>query len=219
MVGDARGSDESAMNHRYVASMPPRLADSAREAELRTVGVTVLPKVFDTPTIEYLTAEYGRIAPVDADRLVIDYMRSDRRLVRQLHDLVCPLLETCVREQFLDHRIVLSTFVVKHVGSGSEMFLHDDRSYVDERKYRASSLWIPLIDVGESTRVGGLEVVSGSQRLPTGWAGSNTPDVIRPWETDLQRALRPMSAAAGSAVVYDTRTLHAPTWVRDPASP
>lgn len=169
----------------------------------------MIPSVIDPDTMQQIRLAYQGVAPAGDEGLVIDYMRPDRRLYQQMTELLSPIWDNDLRPLFSEHQLVMSTFVTKHPGGASEMFLHDDRSYVDERLHRAFSLWIPLSDVGPDVGNGGLEVVPGSHHLPTGWSGSNTPDVIRPWERALRSGLVQVTASAGSVVAYDTRVLHA----------
>jgi hypothetical protein len=129
--------------------------------------------------------------------------------MRELRDLLAPVWERVLPTTFAGHRAVMSTFVVKHPGPESGMFLHEDRSYVDEARTRAYTVWVPLTDVGPDTGNGTLEVVPRSHRLATRLGGSHTPDLFRPYERFLRERLVPVAARAGEAVVYDTRTLHA----------
>ena len=184
------------------------LRDPTADAELLARGVASVPYLSPEEVDEILRA-YWELVPSSDEGLSIDYMRPDRALVRTLAEVLEPVLQRHLDDTLVDHRIVLATFVVKHPGESSAMFLHDDRSYVDERKFRTATMWIPLTDVGPQLRNGGLQVVPGSHLLPTGWAGSNTPDMIRPFESTLRRHLEPVEATAGTAVLYDTRVLHA----------
>lgn len=184
------------------------LQDPLADAQLAREGFAVRPFLAAAAVAEIREA-YLDIAPVDDSGLIIEYMRPDRRVVRQLSRLLEPVWRQHLDELAMEHRVVMSTFVVKRPGMASEMFLHDDRSYVDERLYRAATIWIPLVDVGPGIPNGGLQVVPRSHLLQTGWSGSNTPDVIRPWEAALRTGLIDVEAPAGSAVVYDTRVLHA----------
>jgi hypothetical protein len=184
------------------------LRDPEREAELAARGVTVIP--FLTPDeVEHLRDGYYAIAAEGDDGLTIDYMRPDRAFMQSIADLVAPIWERHFDEVFVDHRPVFTTFVVKHPGDASNMFLHEDRTYVDERKHRAGALWIPLVDVGPGLDNGGLEVIPGSHRLTTAWSGTDTPELFRPFEELLRSRLEPLSVPAGSAAFYDTRLLHA----------
>jgi hypothetical protein len=184
------------------------LRDPAADAELLARGVAAVPYL-SADEVEEILSAYWELVPSSDEGLSIDYMRPDRSLVRALSGVLEPVLARHLDETLVDHKIVLATFVVKHPGESSAMFLHDDRSYVDERKFRTATMWIPLTDVGPTLSNGGLQVVPQSHLLPTGWAGSNTPDVIRPFEDTLRRDLEPVEASAGTAVLYDTRVLHA----------
>jgi ectoine hydroxylase-related dioxygenase (phytanoyl-CoA dioxygenase family) len=136
-------------------------------------------------------------------------MRPDRSVMRTLRDLLDPVWRAHLPRLFHDPAVAMATVVTKHPGDQSGMFLHEDRTFVDESRARAYTVWIPLVPVGPDLDNGGLQIVPGSHRLPTGLAGSNTPDLIRPFEAELRARLVPVTAEAGDAVVYDTRTLHA----------
>ena len=184
------------------------LHDAVADAALARDGFAVIP-FLDAGEVELLRAAYWSSAPAESTGMVIDFMLRDRAGMRRTRELVEPIFERHAAA-LVDQRLVLATFVVKHPGGAeSSMFLHDDRTYVDERVHRSSTFWIPLVDVGPGTGNGALEVVPGSQRLPTGMAGSLTPDLIRPYESHLRSRLQTVEVAAGSALVYDSRVLHA----------
>ncbi len=184
------------------------LHDADADAALERDGFAVIP-FLDQGEIDFLRSAYWSSAPAESTGMVIDFMLRDRAGMRRTRELVDPIFERHA-DALVDQRLVLATFVVKHPGGAeSSMFLHDDRSYVDEREHRSSTLWIPLVDVGPTTGNGPLEVVPGSQRLPTGMAGSLTPDLIRPYDSHLRSRLQTVEVAAGSALVYDSRVLHA----------
>ena len=186
----------------------PILRDPELDAELVERGFVISP-LLDPTEVRQISEAYADLVPSGHDELVIDYLRTDRTIMRAISDLLRPYWERHLPELFLDGRPVLTTVVTKHPGPRSDMYLHDDRTYVDETAFRSATLWIPLVDVGPANVNGGLEVVAGSHRLPTGLAGTNTPDHIRPFEGPLRDLLEPVTVSAGSAVIYDTRLLHA----------
>jgi hypothetical protein len=188
--------------------MMPTLRDEERQAELAVRGVTVLP-FLEPHEVERLRAGYRALAADDDHGLTIDYMRPDRGFMASIAALVAPVWERHFDEVFVDHRPVFATFVVKHPGEASNMFLHEDRTYVDERQHRAGVLWIPLVDVGPGLDNGGLEVIPGSHRLTTAWSGTDTPELFRPFEDHLRERLEPHTVPAGWTAFYDTRLLHA----------
>lgn len=187
----------------------PRHRDRGAAAAAARDGYVTLP-VFTSDEAAALEVAYWLLIARHADGpLAIDYLRDDRRTMALVRDLVNPLLAPRLATHFTGHRIVFTTFVVKYPGDGSEMFLHEDRSWVDERRYRSSTVWIPLVDVGPDHPNGGLQVLPGSQRLATYWSGSLTPDEIRPYEHWLRPRLVSPSIPAGTGLVYDSRLLHA----------
>lgn len=184
------------------------LLDADANRRLNLEGVVTTP-FLEPAEVDALLAAYAELAPEGDHGLTVDYMRPDRDHVRRVMDTIEEHIGPAVARTFDSHRIVMSTFVVKHPGEASQMFLHDDRSYVDERKFRAATMWIPLVDIGPTIPNGALSVVPRSHLLPTGWSGSHTPDAIRPYEEYLRSHLEPVEARAGDAVIYDTRVLHA----------
>lgn len=155
-----------------------------------------------------LREEYTDLAPADDSGLVIDFMRSDRGLLHEVANLLAPMWERHLPELFVDHRPVISTFVVKYPGPGSEMVLHNEPTFVDSAQPTTYNVWIPLVDVGPDPPNGTLELVLGSQNLRFGLTGFNTPLLFRPFEGYLREHATALRVAAGSAVVYDTRMLH-----------
>jgi hypothetical protein len=184
------------------------IRDPTLAGRLETSGYGVVP-LLDAATVAEVAAAYQEIVPADDHGLAIDYMRPDRTVMRALRSLLEPVWRTHLPKLFHDPAVAMATVVTKHPGDQSGMFLHEDRSFVDESQARAYTVWIPLVPVGPALDNGGLQIVPRSHLLPTGLAGSNTPDLIRPFEDDLRSRLVDVEAAAGDAVVYDTRTLHA----------
>ena len=150
-----------------------------------------------------------QVAEADDHGLTVDYMRPDRTAMRMIREQSATLWSRVLPRLFVDHRPAMATFVVKHPGHESAMFLHDDRSYVDERLGRSHTLWIPLDEVGPDLDNGGLEVIPGSHRLAQEMGGTGTPDLFRPYERFLRTQLVRPAVRPGQVVVYDSRTLHA----------
>jgi ectoine hydroxylase-related dioxygenase (phytanoyl-CoA dioxygenase family) len=184
------------------------IRDPELARQLDTAGYAVVP-LLDEATVGEVCEAYREIAPPGDHGLAIDYMRPDRTVMRRLRERLEPVWSAHLPQLFVDPIVAMCTMVTKHPGDQSGMFLHEDRTFVDESRTRAYTVWVPLVPVGPGLDNGGLQIVPGSHRLPTGLAGSNTPDLIRPFEDELRRHLVDVAAGAGDAVVYDTRTLHA----------
>lgn len=182
--------------------------DASHQAAIEENGYAVVPVLTSAEAAD-LRSAYRALRPSGDHGLAIDYVRPDREVMVAVAELTAPIWARVLPGLFVDHVVVMTTFVTKHPGAASEMFLHDDRCFVDERIERAGTLWVPLVDVGPDLDNGGLQVIPGSHALPTGSSGSNTPDLFRPFEAALRTALVTPELRAGEAIFYDTRTLHA----------
>jgi hypothetical protein len=182
--------------------------DPALEATYRDLGFVVMP-FLASDEVEHLRAGYRALVPPGDHGLTVDFMRPDRRYMYEILELVEPVLRRHVPEAFIDHRTVLNTFVTKHPGPASNMYLHEDRTLVDERRFRSGTLWIPLVDVGPDLDNGALELIPRSHLLNHTMSGTDTPELFRPYEAYLRGHLRPIAVPAGHALYYDMRTLHA----------
>lgn len=182
--------------------------DPALEAEYREQGFAVTA-LLDADEIEQVRAGYRALVPPGDHGLTIDYMRPDRTAMHEIAALLEPVWARHFPELFTDHRPVLTSFITKHPGPASNMFLHDDRTLVDETRFRSGTLWIPLVDTGPHLDNGGLQLIPKSHRLNDVLAGTDTPELYRPYEAYLHDRLRSIPVPAGHALYYDTRTLHA----------
>jgi hypothetical protein len=182
--------------------------EPALEAEYRREGFVVAP-LLDRREIEHLLAGYRALVPPGDHGLTIDFMRPDRTYMHQIAELIEPVWARHFPELFVDHRPVLTSFITKHPGPTSNMFLHEDRTLVDERHFRSGTLWVPLVDVGPDLDNGGLQLIPKSHLLNEVMAGTDTPELFRPYTEYLEELLQTAAMPAGHALYYDTRTLHA----------
>lgn len=184
------------------------LADAEAQRAFERDGFAVLD-IFSREEAAELRAWYQGVRPPEDGGLVIDYIREDRSMMHLVRAKAAPLLSGPVQRCFRDHRVAMTTFVTKFPDGTTSMFLHEDRTFVDERVHRAGTLWIPLVDVGPEHGNGGLQLIPGSQVLSETLSGSLTPELFRPYESVLRPRLVEVSLRAGQAILYDTRTLHA----------
>lgn len=188
---------------------PRRMFADPSQDEVIDRGQLVVRPLLPTAVVEDLKRAYFQTVPPGEEGLAVAYMRRDRSVTRALSELLEPTYEQFIAPLFVDCQLALATFVVKYQGPDSVMFLHDDRTFVDERRWRSLSVWIPLVDTGPNLSNGALAIVPGSDRLAVGWSGSLTPEPFRQYEQYLSERLVPVEASAGTAVIYDSRTLHA----------
>ena len=182
------------------------LRDPTANGRLVVDGYAVVP-VLDQDEAAALRDRYADMAPADDRGLTIDFSREDRSLLREVADLLVPMWDRHLARVFVDHRPVVATFIVKHPGPESDMVLHNEPTYVDGDT-ATYNIWIPLIDVQAEPPNGTLELVLGTQHLPFGLAGFNTPPNFLPYEHFLRAHTVSLDVPAGSGVIYDSRMLH-----------
>ena len=182
--------------------------DAERQVEFDHQGYTVVP-FLSADEVRGLIDGYAEIVP-EPDQAIIafDFTRDDRTVMENVASLLRPVFARHVPGHFVGHEAIFWTFVIKPPGPHSEMCLHDDRTYVDESRNRACTVWIPLVDTSPELANGCLCVVPGSHRIMPAASGTNIPNWIEPYDAYLKRYARPVTVPAGSALIYDVRTLH-----------
>lgn len=182
--------------------------DAERQVEFDDQGYAVVP-FLSAAEVRGLIDGYAEIVPEpDEEIIAFDFTRDDRAVMDSVAALLSPVFDRHVPEHFVGHEAIFWTFVIKPPGPHSEMCLHDDRTYVDETRHRACTVWIPLVDTSPELANGCLYVVPGSHRIMPAASGTNIPNWIEPYEAYLKRYARPVTVPAGSALIYDVRTLH-----------
>ncbi len=182
------------------------LVDPAADAELARVGYVVVP-FLDAGEVDDLRRGQRALHAQHDDGLVIDFTLADRASMRTAAQLLAPMWDRKLDALFTGHRVVVSTFVVKNPGPASAMAMHREPTFVDGDA-RTFNTWVPLVAVDAATANGILRLVPGSERLPDGLVGFNTPPNFRHYEGALAEASVGVDVPAGSALVYDTRMLH-----------
>lgn len=184
------------------------LVDRALDERLARDGIVSVP-LLDADTLAEVESAYWGLVPSDDDGIVLDYLRDDRRLVRELSELMQPVWERVLPGVLERHYPVYTSFVVKYPGEGSSLFLHRDLCVDDERRRRTYALWMPFTDTGPSLDNGPLAFVRGSERIHYGAFGPNAVGLFSPYDVPLNARLEPFAVRAGTALVYDARLLHA----------
>lgn len=64
---------------------------------------------------------------------------------------------------FQNYEAMMSTYITKQSGPGSDTKLHQDPTFVDEQQYVSANIWIALHDIGHQN--GNLFFVPGTHRL------------------------------------------------------
>ncbi|MCB1006529.1 MAG: phytanoyl-CoA dioxygenase family protein, partial [Acidimicrobiales bacterium] len=182
--------------------------DPARQAEYDTEGYTTLPLLTPDEVAALLEGYAALVPEADEEHIAFDFTRDDRSVMDGVARLLQPLFAEKVPQHFVDHRAVFWTFVIKPAGPHSEMALHDDRTYVEEQHGRACTVWVPLVDTGPELDNGYLCVVPGSHTVLPAASGTNVPNWFEPYDEYLRERSIGVAVPAGTALIYDSKTLH-----------
>lgn len=184
------------------------LVDADLDECLARDGIVSIP-MFDPEELRETEAEYWRIVPPGESGLRLDYLRTDTSAKRALAQLAERMWSGVISETFRHHYPVYSSFVVKHPGAGSDLFLHRDLCVDDERHHRTFAMWMPLTATSTALDNGPLAFVRGSQQIQHGGFGPNAAVLFDPYAEYLRTLLEPFDVPAGTCLVYDARMLHA----------
>lgn len=105
------------------------------------------------------------------------------------------------------YKTIAHTYIVKIPSPNTKIHLHLDDIHLDQSKFRAVNIWLPLVDV---TRENGcLRVYDGTHLLPKFHRGFGVDFIYRPYIPVLEEGLIDVPVRAGELVVYDDTLIHA----------
>lgn len=125
---------------------------------------------------------------------------------RKVHDTIGEILYPLYDTIFSNYKSVINSFIVKVPGPESEFTLHQDSSGLDEMKYSALSLWIPLQDTNMDN--GCLCVVPKSHKMFYPYRGISFPTPFQEIDATVRRFLVPIDLKAGDVFMFDNRLVH-----------
>lgn len=110
-----------------------------------------------------------------------------------------------LNEWFCDFNTI-NAFVVKIPGNKSFVPLHQDVAAVDELKFSAINVWIPLQDITKDNGV--MYIVPHSHRIFSPYRGANIDALTKNIEKELQPYFIPLYIKRGQALIFDSRMFH-----------
>ena len=125
---------------------------------------------------------------------------------RKVHEGITTILAPFFETHFKDHRVMLSSFVVKVAGPDSEFYLHQDTTGMDEWHHSPMSLWIPLDDVDENS--GCLGIIPKSHHFFSPYRSISFPAPFDAIQAKVKQYLQPLRMRKGQVLFFDNRILH-----------
>ena len=183
------------------------LRDDAADARLREDGFVVVPFAAIEPLVETLRAAYGDLHGWSGEGFEADLTNADRDYRHHVSAVLSELLDVAVTDLAEGFVPFLRVFLCKWPGPDSDLYLHRDWMYVDERAGgRTFVVWIPLQDVVEAN--GPMQILPGSHRFEDSLRGTH---LNAGWVSDADLVgshLVTVPVALGEAVVLDNAVVH-----------
>lgn len=154
----------------------------------------LLKDIVDGYPHEFESTFYGSVSIADLD------------IKRKVDTEIASLLTSKLTSSFVNHRLLTYFFLVKGKGDNSVLRLHQDWNIIDERKYRAYNLWIPLSD--SSVKNGTLFAIKGSHNFPLNIRGAAIPPKYASQFETAKKYLTPFNVKTGEALLFDSSLLH-----------
>jgi len=145
---------------------------------------------------------------VDTNEIHTVTLHSDKQEVKKLvFEKLKEYFTPKLNQLISSYRVSGGGFYYKASGnSNNAVPAHQDWTLVDEDKYAAYNIWIPLMDVDKTN--GAYHVIDGSHKKKFTYRGSNIPSACSKIEYTWDD-LTYIPLKKGEAIVYDVRLIHA----------
>lgn len=155
------------------------LRDSSIQKELVEKGFAIVGQLGEEELLTLETIASVGVLPTSDFFYSLLTFGTDKN--QQINLQISQALNSFILQNFEEVRIVNGSYLAKPSNENTELLLHQDWCYTDEKKHQAYNVWIPLSDVAESNgalfflcdrHVGDKNIRSGS--LPTARIKSST---------------------------------------------
>lgn len=131
---------------------------------------------------------------------------DDFALKTEISDKICQVISESLAEHFTNFRLIGAAYLIKGCGKHSEMPMHQDWTIVDEHRFYAANVWIPLTDTDEEN--GTLELMKGSHKWNEALRAPTLPMSFEGLEEKLKSKLTLVPARKGEVIILNQATIH-----------
>lgn len=181
--------------------------DEALADKLHAEGTAVVP-FLNKKQLEALWALYHETHHIQAPDggMFYSVYSQDLAYRKKVHEQISEILLPSFVQYFNNYRVVMNSFIVKANGPRSEFYLHTDSTGLDETKYSALSLWIPLHDITEQN--GAMCIVPRSHKFSSPYRGISIKAPFDNIHAHVKKYLVPVPLNTGEALFFDSRIIH-----------
>ncbi len=124
---------------------------------------------------------------------------------KYINSVLKEIFSNKVEDLLNGYKILYGNFMYKEAG-GKEIEVHQDFSFVDEKKYTAFNLWIPLQDTSPFN--GGFHLIESSNKLFNSYRSSTIPHNLTHYNEAFKKLMKPIDVKAGEGLLFDHRLFH-----------
>jgi beta-hydroxylase len=192
------------------------LIDPESDRRLARDGFVKLP-LLSAADVAPLRERFLELRGTEGEGFASDLIVDDPEYRETATREIAKAVDEVAGSLFVDHEPFLRSFLCKYPGPTSDLYLHRDWMYVDEREgARTYVVWIALQDITGDN--GQLRVLRGSHRLDDTLRGTS---LTAPWldhVDTIERRLLSVPVRAGECIVFDNALVHSsyPNHTDDP---
>lgn len=182
--------------------------DSSLQDQFNVQGYAVISSFIDQSIVKELIDIYITAYPenMDSGFHCTLYLESDEQK-KMVSKEVMRVLDPIARKWLINYKPLVADYPVKGANTKGDVAMHQDWSFVDEKKHISINIWIPLVDVTKEN--GSYFVLKGSNKIAHTIRGSHIPlpcNVVKYKVEYKNMDYLPMKA--GDAIIYDHRLMH-----------
>lgn len=155
----------------------------------------------------YVPLQQKHEAAIREQSLYSSVETGDANLLRQVDREVKAVVMEQVEKVFQNYQTLISNYLIKANGDQSELFPHQDLTFVDEPEQCSFNLWIPLQKTDKHS--GQLRVLKGSHCIQsTLRVVPSYPWPFQNFSSTLRGLLTPIDTEPGDCVVLNHSVIH-----------
>lgn len=181
--------------------------DSQQQELFDRQGYVITPFI-DKATVAFLDKTFDELHPnIPEKGFISGSYSTDFDYKKKASTLIAETFAPSFNELFQDYEPFGGAFLFKVPSPESELMIHQDWTIVDEDKYYALNVWVPLIDITPEN--GTLMVLPGSHHQKLNALRAPTlPYFFSGHEEEVKKYLVPTYIPAGHAVVLNQSVVH-----------
>ncbi|MFN8287511.1 MAG: phytanoyl-CoA dioxygenase family protein [Chitinophagales bacterium] len=167
-------------------------------------------RFLDEDGIEKLLGRYHQLVTprtdIPYDILYTCLHNPDSNFRNEMNTQIGELLKPYFAKHFKDVQQSSFTYQIKGLGPQSELYVHQDWSFTDEKQFRTYTFWLPLMDCFAEN--GTIHAIKGSHLKLNHIRGAGINAAFDNVQRAIRKYMEPQNVSAGEALVFDSALAH-----------